>query len=78
MNGATFVPPSVPILLQILSGATDAGNHTLFEMNTRYLILSLADLLPSASIYTLPANKSIQISMPGMTIGGAVGTQYFV
>ncbi|KAJ7598438.1 laccase [Mycena floridula] len=53
VNGVTFVPPTVPVLLQILSGATDATS-----------------LLPSGSVYTLPLNKTIQLSF---NIGGAVG-----
>lgn len=53
MNGATFVPPTVPVLLQIMSGARDA-----------------VDLLPSGSVYTLPPNKVIELS-----ISGTVATQ---
>lgn len=48
VNGATFKPPSVPVLLQILSGAQD-----------------VASLLPSGSVYSLPRNKVIEISIPG-------------
>ncbi|KAG6917343.1 hypothetical protein DXG01_002914 [Tephrocybe rancida] len=48
MNGATFTPPSVPVLLQILSGAKSAQ-----------------DLLPKGSMYELPPNKVIEISLPG-------------
>ena len=48
INGYAFIPPSVPILLQILSGAQDA-----------------ASLLPSGSIYSLPPNKTIEVSIPG-------------
>nr|AAR00925.1 laccase [Trametes sp. C30] len=47
INGEPFVPPSVPVLLQIMSGAQSA-----------------ADLLPSGSVYTLPANSTIEISFP--------------
>ncbi|KAL0573067.1 hypothetical protein V5O48_008893 [Marasmius crinis-equi] len=47
MNGVTYKPPTVPVLLQILSGATDAGS-----------------LLPPGSIYYLPLNKTVQVSMP--------------
>ncbi|OBZ71971.1 Laccase-4 [Grifola frondosa] len=47
INDAVFVPPTVPILLQILSGAQTAQ-----------------DLLPTGSVYTLPANSTIEISMP--------------
>nr|ABW75771.2 laccase [Cyathus bulleri] len=52
VNGATFAPPNVPVLLQILSGAQTAQ-----------------DLLPTGSVYTLPANKVIEISIPGGTTG---------
>ncbi|KAG6909557.1 Acyl-coenzyme A oxidase 2 [Tephrocybe rancida] len=52
INGATFVPPTVPVLLQIISGARLA-----------------TDLLPSGSVYTLPANKVVEISIPGGTVG---------
>ncbi|KAJ7648602.1 Cupredoxin [Mycena polygramma] len=52
INGATFVPPTAPVLLQILSGAQDAQ-----------------DLLPSGSVYTLPPNKVIKISIPGGSPG---------
>nr|AYR00606.1 laccase H [Lenzites betulinus] len=47
INGTTFIPPTIPVLLQILSGAQTA-----------------ADLLPSESIYSLPANSTIEISFP--------------
>lgn len=53
INGVKFQPPSVPVLLQIISGAQSAQ-----------------DLLPSGSVYTLPANKVIEISLPGMAVGG--------
>ncbi|KAF7362996.1 Laccase I [Mycena venus] len=48
INGASFNPPNVPVLLQILSGAQSAQ-----------------DLLPPGSVYTLPPNKVIEISIPG-------------
>lgn len=48
INDVSFLPPSVPVLLQILSGTTNA-----------------ADLLPTGSIYSLPANSVIEISIPG-------------
>ncbi|KAJ6467735.1 laccase [Mycena sanguinolenta] len=48
INGASFNPPSVPVLLQILSGAQAAQ-----------------DLFPPGSVYTLPPNKVIEISIPG-------------
>ncbi|KAJ7181074.1 laccase [Mycena filopes] len=52
MNGASFVPPTAPVLLQILSGAQAAQ-----------------DLLPAGSVYTLPPNKVIEISIPGGSPG---------
>ncbi|KAJ6467724.1 laccase [Mycena sanguinolenta] len=52
VNGFSFVPPTVPVLLQILSGA-----HT------------AAELLPAGSVYTLPPNSVIEISVPGGTPG---------
>lgn len=56
INGATFAPPTMPVLLQILSGA-----HT------------AQDLLPPGSVYVLPPNKVIEISIPGGTPGSPVG-----
>nr|BAU94247.1 laccase [Pholiota microspora] len=53
VNNATFIPPSVPVLLQIMSGAMTAQ-----------------DLLPPGSVYVLPPNKVIEISMPGGATGG--------
>nr|ALF95042.1 laccase [Crustodontia chrysocreas] len=53
INGVTFVPPTVPVLLQILSGAQSA-----------------TDLLPAGSVYSLPSNSSIEISIPS---GGVAG-----
>ncbi|KAF7318698.1 Laccase A [Mycena chlorophos] len=52
INNAPFIPPKVPVLLQILSGA-----HT------------AAELLPPGSVYTLPLNSSVEISIPGGTTG---------
>lgn len=49
VNGASFVPPTVPVLLQILSGAQTAQ-----------------DLLPNGSVYTLPKNKVIEITIPAI------------
>jgi iron transport multicopper oxidase len=62
MNGAIFTPPTVPVLLQILSGA-----HTAQE------------LLPPGSLYELPPNKVIELSLPGtgVEIGGPVSFQLF-
>ncbi|KAJ7056509.1 laccase [Mycena amicta] len=52
VNGAPFIPPTVPVILQILSGAETAQ-----------------DLLPPGSVYTLPPNKVIEISIPGGSPG---------
>ncbi|KAJ7278951.1 laccase 1 [Mycena rebaudengoi] len=52
VNGAQYIPPTAPVLLQILSGARLA-----------------TDLLPAGSVYTLPPNKVIEISIPGGTAG---------
>ncbi|KAJ7434461.1 laccase [Mycena latifolia] len=52
INGATFTPPTVPVLLQILSGAQTA-----------------TDLLPTGSVFTLPANSVVELSIPGGTPG---------
>ncbi|KAJ7464321.1 laccase [Mycena galericulata] len=52
LNNSTFVPPTVPVLLQILSGAKLPQ-----------------DLLPSGSLYSLPPNKVIDISIPGGSPG---------
>ncbi|KAJ7083807.1 laccase [Mycena epipterygia] len=52
MNGVTYVPPTAPVLLQILSGAQAAQ-----------------DLLPSGSVYSLPPNKVIEVSIPGGSPG---------
>ncbi|KAJ7730020.1 laccase [Mycena maculata] len=52
INGATFTPPTAPVLLQILSGAQLAQ-----------------DLLPSGSVYALPPNKVIEVSIPGGSAG---------
>ncbi|PBK95999.1 Cu-oxidase-domain-containing protein [Armillaria gallica] len=53
VNGAHFVPPTTPVLLQILSGAQSAS-----------------DLLPQGSVFPLPSNSTIEISMPGGIVGG--------
>ncbi|KAF7968546.1 hypothetical protein HWV62_30169 [Athelia sp. TMB] len=52
INNVSFVPPSIPVLLQILSGSTKA-----------------TDLLPKGSVYTLPPNQVIQLSIPGGIVG---------
>ncbi|KAJ3555953.1 hypothetical protein NM688_g2291 [Phlebia brevispora] len=53
INGVTFVPPTVPVLLQILSGAQTAQ-----------------DLLPAGSVYPLPSNAVIELSLPAGALGG--------
>ncbi|OCH84564.1 laccase 2 [Obba rivulosa] len=53
INGATFVPPTVPVLLQILSGAQSA-----------------TDLLPSGSVFTLPSNSTVQVTLAAGTVAG--------
>ncbi|KAG6864043.1 hypothetical protein C0991_000692 [Blastosporella zonata] len=53
MNNVSYSPPSVPVLLQILSGARAAQ-----------------ELMPSGSVYTLPRNKVVEITIPGGSIGG--------
>ncbi|KAF7795688.1 hypothetical protein EIP86_006853 [Pleurotus ostreatoroseus] len=53
VNSVSFVPPTVPVLLQILSGTQSAQ-----------------DLLPSGSVYSLPSNSTIEISMPAGAAGG--------
>lgn len=55
VNNASFSPPSVPVLLQIISGASTAQS-----------------LLPNGSVYVLPPNKVIEISMPGGAAGSPV------
>jgi len=57
VNGVSFTPPTVPVLLQILSSA-----HT------------AQDLLPAGSVFVLPPNKVIEISVPG----GSPGSPVFV
>ncbi|TFK71717.1 laccase 5 [Pluteus cervinus] len=53
VNNATFVPPPVPVLLQILK-----GNY------------KPQQLLPSGSVYVLPKNKVIELTIPGLDAGG--------
>jgi len=48
LNGVSWESPTVPVLLQILSGAK-----------------APEDILPKGSIYALPPNKIIQISLSG-------------
>lgn len=52
INNVSFVPPTVPVLLQILSGAKTAQ-----------------ELLPSGSVFVLPRNKSVEITVPGGSAG---------
>ncbi|KAH7922073.1 laccase [Leucogyrophana mollusca] len=47
INDFQYTSPSVPVLMQVLSGA-----------------MSASDLAPTGSVYTLPRNKVIEISMP--------------
>lgn len=58
INNVSFVDPSLPVLLQILSGAVHPSQ-----------------LLPNGSVYVLPFNKTVEISMPAtdLTPGGALG-----
>lgn len=60
VNNASFTPPSVPVLLQIISGASTPQ-----------------ELLPNESVYVLPPNKVIEISMPGGSVGSPV-RDYFL
>jgi iron transport multicopper oxidase len=57
VNNVSFVSPSVPVLLQILSGT-----------------MSATDLLPTGSVYTLPANKVVELTIPALSTlqGGPV------
>ncbi|KAK2466587.1 hypothetical protein APHAL10511_001449 [Amanita phalloides] len=48
VNGVSFRPPTLPLLLQILKGNVDPRKY-----------------LPGGSVYTLPRNKLIEISIPG-------------
>jgi iron transport multicopper oxidase len=61
MNGVAFVPPTAPVLLQILNGTQKAQ-----------------DLLPKGSVYSLPPNSVIEISLPGTDgeIGGPVSVVF--
>lgn len=55
VNGASFVPPTTPVLLQILSKTQTAQ-----------------ELLPPGSVYALPRNQVIEISIPGANPGSPV------
>ncbi|PBK95196.1 Cupredoxin, partial [Armillaria gallica] len=52
INGVSFHPPPIPVLLQILS-RTQAADK----------------LLPAGSVYTLPPNSTVELSMPGFSVG---------
>jgi iron transport multicopper oxidase len=52
INGVSFVPPTVPVLLQVLSGAKTAQ-----------------ELLPPGSVYVLPPNKIVEVSLPISGLG---------
>ncbi|KAJ7175082.1 laccase 1 [Mycena crocata] len=52
INGASYTSPTVPVLLQILSGARTA-----------------AELLPAGSVFTLPPNSVVELSIPGGSPG---------
>ncbi|KAH9893587.1 TvLac6 [Cubamyces lactineus] len=53
VNDAPFIPPPVPVLLQILNGTINAH-----------------DFMPNGSVYTLPRNSSIELTMPAGVVGG--------
>jgi iron transport multicopper oxidase len=53
INGVQYIPPTVPVLLQILSGA-----------------MTVADLLPNGTVYTLPKNKVVDITFNTDTAAG--------
>ena len=61
VNGVNFTVPTVPVLLQILSGVQTAQ-----------------DLLPSGSVYVLPSNSVIEISIPGGSTGSPVSGSWFL
>jgi iron transport multicopper oxidase len=54
VNNATFIPPSLPVLLQILNGAPAQA------------------LLPQGSVYVLPKNQVVEVSIPGGSAGSPV------
>ena len=58
VNNVSFIDPTLPVLLQILSGKQHPSQ-----------------LLPSGSIYELPSNKTIEVSIPATELlqGGALG-----
>jgi iron transport multicopper oxidase len=62
INNKSFpnLGPTVPVLLQILSGAQTAQ-----------------DLLPAGSVYSLPPNKTIQLSLPANVVAPIGGPHPF-
>lgn len=61
VNGVPFESPTVPVLLQILSGVSNASQ-----------------LLPSGSVYGLERNKTVEITIPGISVaGGPVSSSHF-
>ena len=56
----SYTSPTVPVLLQILSGASNAS-----------------DLMPADSIYYLPPNKVIEITMPALPLATPGGPHPF-
>lgn len=61
VNGVSYTPPTVPVLLQILSGARSAQ-----------------ELLNPGSMFTLPPNKVVEISMNGGSPGSPVSRQFLI
>ena len=61
INGASFMPPNVPVLLQILSGARNA-----------------TQLLPKGSVYPIPPNKIVEVSIPGGSVGSPVSRSFSI
>ncbi|KAH7891030.1 laccase [Phlebopus sp. FC_14] len=61
VNGVSYRPPPVPVLLQMLSGARHPS-----------------ELLPSGSVYELPRNKVVEITIPAtdLQLGGARGAPH--
>jgi len=55
VNGSSYKAPSVPVLLQMISGARQPG-----------------ELLPAESIYFLPRNKVVEVTIPGLALAGPV------
>ena len=55
VNDVSFITPTPPVLLQILSGAQTAQ-----------------ELMPPGSVYVLPHNKVIELSIPGGSVASPV------